>query len=145
MRTRISGGWVLGHLNGKHTLDEKHEVVIEGERILYVGPRFDGPVDKEIDAAGKLVAPGFIDTHVHSGHRASHRLISDSGRGDYLGQPFLEISVPREGTRVHGDVRYLKPGETGADGARRNFTRYLRSPNFCAMASPRSLNTAASD
>jgi len=55
---------------------------------------------------------------VHSGHRASHRLISDSGRGDYLGQPFLEISVPREGTRVHGDVRYLKPGETGADGAR---------------------------
>jgi hypothetical protein len=23
-----------------------------------------------------LIAPGFIDTHVHSGHRASHRLIT---------------------------------------------------------------------
>ena len=66
--------------------------------VLFVGERFDGPVDKEIDARDKLVAPGFIDTHVHSGHRASHRLISDIGRGDYFGQPFLEISVPRDET-----------------------------------------------
>ena len=68
-----------------------------------------------IDARGKLVAPGFIDTHVHSGHRASHRLIADTGRPDYFGQPFLDISVPREGTRVGGDPRYLRPDEPGAD------------------------------
>ena len=64
---------------------------------------------------GKLVAPGFIDTHVHSGHRASHRLITDAGRGDYFGQPFFEISVPKEGTRIDGDVRYLRPQETGME------------------------------
>ena len=118
MRTSVRGGWVVGHSAGKHTLDKDHEVVFEGDAILYVGPRFDGEVDHVIDAKGKLVAPGFIDTHVHSGHRASHRLISDAGRGDYFGQPFLEISVPKEGTRVEGDVRYLRPGDTGAEGAR---------------------------
>jgi cytosine/adenosine deaminase-related metal-dependent hydrolase len=35
--------------------------------VLFVGERFDGAVDREIDARDKLVAPGFIDTHVHSG------------------------------------------------------------------------------
>ncbi len=118
MRTSIRGGWVVGHTAGQHTMGKGHEVVIEGDRIVYVGPRFEGHVDRVIDAAGKLVAPGFIDTHVHSGHRASHRLISDQGRGDFFGQPFLEISVPKEGTRVEGDVRYLRPEDTGADGAR---------------------------
>jgi cytosine/adenosine deaminase-related metal-dependent hydrolase len=117
-RTRIRAGWVVGHERGAHTLDRVHEVVFEGDEILYVGPSFDGRVDRELDAAGKLVAPGFIDTHVHSGHRASHRLISDAGRGDYFGQPFLEISVPKEGTRIDGDVRYLRPDETGAEGER---------------------------
>jgi 5-methylthioadenosine/S-adenosylhomocysteine deaminase len=118
MKTRIRGGWVLGHANGRHTLDRSHELVFEGDKILYVGPKFDGRVEREIDAAECLVAPGFIDTHVHSGHRASHRLISDTGRGDYFGQPFLEISVPKEGTRIEGDVRYLRPDETGAEGER---------------------------
>ncbi len=100
MRTRISGGWVVGHNKGTHRLDRGHEVVFEGDNILYVGPKFEGRIDREIDARGKLVSPGFIDAHVHSGHRASHRLISDTGRGDYFGQPFFEISVPKEGTRI---------------------------------------------
>ncbi len=83
IRTRIRGGWVVGHRGGVRTLDRGHEVVFEGNGILYVRPQFEGRVDREIDAADKLVAPGFIETHVHSGHRASHRLIGDAGRGDY--------------------------------------------------------------
>lgn len=115
MRTMIRGGWVVGHQNGEHKLDKDFEVVYENGRILFVGPHFDGSVDEVIDASGMLVAPGFVDTHVHTGHRASHRLIADSGRPDYFGQPFLEISVPREGKRIDGDVRYLRPDEPGAD------------------------------
>ena len=65
----------------------------------------------------KLVCPGFIDTHVHSGHRASHRLISDTGRPLYFGQPFLEISVPKQGRIVSGDPRYLKPGDSALNAA----------------------------
>src|ERR1044072_5891227 len=102
MRTRISGGWVVGHNKGQHRLDKGHEVVFEGDDILYVGPKFEGRIDREIDASGKLVAPGFFDTHVHSGHRASHRLIRDAGRGDYFGPPLFKIRVPNESTHISG-------------------------------------------
>src|ERR671937_845916 len=108
MRTKIAASWIVAHEMGRHALIREGEVAFEDNRILYVGKKFDGSVDKTIDATSKLVAPGFIDTHVHSGHRASHRLISDTGRPDFFGQPFLEISVPREGTRVGGDPRYAR-------------------------------------
>jgi cytosine/adenosine deaminase-related metal-dependent hydrolase len=117
MRTKIEAGWIVGHENGRHVLIRNGVVVFEGKRILHVGVEFDGPVDRTIDAGGKLVGPGFIDTHVHSGHRASHRLITDAGRPMYYGQPFLEISVPREGATVRGDPRYLKHGDAGAEAA----------------------------
>src|SRR6185503_13706950 len=41
MRTRISGGWVVGHHRGEHRLDRGHEVVYEDDNILYVGPKFE--------------------------------------------------------------------------------------------------------
>jgi Amidohydrolase family len=120
MRTRIACGWLVANEDGHHTLWRNAELVYEGN----IGERFEGPVDHEIDARDKLVAPGFIDTHVHSGHRALHRLISDVGRGDYFGHPFLEISVAREGARVGGDPRYARPDDRSAAEELRLNTRF---------------------
>jgi cytosine/adenosine deaminase-related metal-dependent hydrolase len=117
MRTLIKATWIVGHKAGRHELIHDGVVVYEGNKILHVGKDFKGTIDATIDATGKLVAPGFIDTHVHSGHRASHRLITDTGRPMYYGQPFLEISVPKEGKVVHGDPRYLKHGDAGSKAA----------------------------
>jgi len=117
MRTKIEASWIVGHERGQHQLIRDGAVVYEGNTVIHAGKRFEGRVDKTIDAKDKLVAPGFIDTHVHSGHRASHRLITDTGRPMYYGQPFFEISVPKEGKIVKGDPRYLKHGDAGADAA----------------------------
>jgi len=111
MRTMIKAQWIVANDGKQHVLLRDGVVVYEGQKIIYVGRAFEGDVDRRIDAGHKLVCPGFIDAHVHSGHRASHRLITDSGRPLYFGQPFLEISVPKEGKTVSGDPRYLKPGD----------------------------------
>ena len=107
MKTRVKGSWVVGHHNGRHTLIKDGEVVYENDSIIFVGRGFAGDVDEEIDGTGMLVAPGFIDTHVHAGYQAQKRMITDVGRPDYFGQPFLEFDVARAGTTVGGDPRFF--------------------------------------
>ncbi|GII97305.1 amidohydrolase family protein [Sinosporangium siamense] len=41
------------------------DVLIRGDRIEAVGTDLEGPADKVIDASGKIVIPGLIDTHIH--------------------------------------------------------------------------------
>jgi len=45
-------------------------VAIAGERIAYVGSRDDmvGPRTSTLDAAGRVLVPGYIDPHVHPAH-----------------------------------------------------------------------------
>jgi N-acyl-D-aspartate/D-glutamate deacylase len=42
------------------------DVALEGDRIAAVGPGLRGEAARVIDAAGLVVAPGFIDAHSHS-------------------------------------------------------------------------------
>ena len=41
------------------------DILIENGMITEIDPQIDVVVDRKIDAAGKLVSPGFIDLHVH--------------------------------------------------------------------------------
>jgi 5-methylthioadenosine/S-adenosylhomocysteine deaminase len=49
--------------------DEDHrmyaDVLIDGNAIQQVSPHIDAPADKVIDAHGKLVLPGFVQSHIH--------------------------------------------------------------------------------
>jgi N-acyl-D-amino-acid deacylase len=42
------------------------DLAIAGERIVAIGRRLDGPAARELDCAGLIVTPGFIDLHSHS-------------------------------------------------------------------------------
>ena len=41
------------------------DVLVEGKKILAVGPNLHAGGADEIDARGRIVMPGFIDTHHH--------------------------------------------------------------------------------
>lgn len=60
----IQGGTVW---NGLDTISRKADVLVRGDEIRYIGWVAPGKVRAKtvIDARGKVVCPGFIDTHAH--------------------------------------------------------------------------------
>ena len=42
------------------------DIAVRGDTILRIAPRIDSPATKLVDAHGKVLAPGFIDIHVHA-------------------------------------------------------------------------------
>ena len=60
MKTLLKGGTVVSAA-GRSRAD----VLLEGEKILAVGPDLLCPEAETVDVAGKLLFPGFIDAHTH--------------------------------------------------------------------------------
>ncbi len=53
------------------------DVLVEGKKILAVGPNIHAGTADEIDATGRIVMPGFIDTHHHQFETALRSFLAD--------------------------------------------------------------------
>ena len=75
----VRGGTVI---DGTGSPQRTADVAIDGDRIVEVG-KVDGRGHREIDAAGALVAPGFVDVHTHYDGQATwdNRLQPSSDHG----------------------------------------------------------------
>lgn len=62
MKLIIRNGRVIDPANG---IDRIADVLVEDDRIAGVGPDLDASGAETFDATGLIVAPGFIDMHVH--------------------------------------------------------------------------------
>ena len=73
----IEGGYVLS-LDPSIGEHERGSVLVDGEKIVAVGPHVDAPPDAErLDATGCVVMPGFVDTHRHTWQTALRALCAD--------------------------------------------------------------------
>ncbi|HMH17453.1 MAG TPA: amidohydrolase family protein [Burkholderiales bacterium] len=72
----IRGGAVMS-MDPKVGDFPKADVLIEGKKILAVGPNLHAGDATEIDARGKIVMPGFIDTHHHQFETALRSFLAD--------------------------------------------------------------------
>lgn len=120
----IVGGTVLTPLRSV----ERGTVLIRGEEIEAVGPKTDVPLPDGttvINAEGRIVAPGFIDTHIHGwgGRRLRSatdvkevaRAIARNGTTGFLptlgGEPDPEELL----AQVRGTRQAMREGTDGAE------------------------------
>jgi len=97
MRTLIEGGWVVAHNGAGHEVHERGSVVVEDDRILHAGGPYTGPVDARLSARGKLVSPGFINTHVHTAGSGGDYLLLDMAKNDYRTANYMSFAAPLKG------------------------------------------------
>lgn len=102
------------------------DVLIDGKTIVEVGPNIDAPDAAVIDAAGKVVMPGFVDTHHHQFETAlrsqlANGILIDDGRPenvsnyyDTILQSFAKVYRPEDVyiNELFGGIAQLDAGVT---------------------------------
>jgi 5-methylthioadenosine/S-adenosylhomocysteine deaminase len=114
MKTLIEGGWVVAFNGTTHEVHEQGSVVFEDDRVVHAGGPYTGPVDTRISARGKLVSPGFINTHVHTAGNGGDYLLLDMAKNDYRTANYMSFAAPLKGK--------LAPPPADAVAALRTFT-----------------------
>ncbi|HUG37364.1 MAG TPA: amidohydrolase family protein, partial [Candidatus Limnocylindrales bacterium] len=97
MRTLIEGGWVVAWNGATHEVYEQGSVVFEDDRIVHAGPAYTGAADARLSARGKLVSPGFINTHVHTTGNGGDYLLQDEVKNDYRTANYMSFAAPLKG------------------------------------------------
>jgi 5-methylthioadenosine/S-adenosylhomocysteine deaminase len=97
MKTLIEGGWVVAHNGQSHEVHERGSVVIDNDTVVHAGGRHTGAVDQTISARGKLVSPGFINTHVHTAGAGGDYLLLDMAKNDYRTANYMSFAAPLKG------------------------------------------------
>jgi len=97
MRTLIEGGWVVAWNGTSHEVWEQGSVVFEDDRIVHAGGAYAGVADTRLSARGKLVSPGFINTHVHPAGNGGDYLLLDMAKNDYRTANYMSFAAPLKG------------------------------------------------
>ena len=110
MKTTIRGGYVVAFDGETHRVHRDGSVVFEDSRIVHAGGADGEDAEHVIDARGKLVLPGLINTHFHANSEAGGRIIADVGRPDFFQTGYLNywaVPVGKKG------IRFLERAEAG--------------------------------
>jgi 5-methylthioadenosine/S-adenosylhomocysteine deaminase len=117
MRTRYDAPWIVAYQDDGttpgHRLLRDGCVVVEDDRVVFVGADYDGPVDSRV-RTDDVIAPGYVSTHAHlTESPVDKSLGEDSDRRQFWSTSLVDILPPKgmaldvEG--VHACVEYSIP------------------------------------
>ena len=134
MNIRIYNARILTMAEGEAIFNG--ELHVKGNRIAYVGPALsetDTAWDREIDANGNVIMPGFKNAHTHSGMTFLRSYADDLPLLDWLNEQVF----PMEAKLTPEDIYHLSKlaiMEYLTSGITANFDMYL-TPDTIAKAS----------
>ena len=142
VRTAIQGGWVIGWGPSGHQAMEGGVVVIEDDRIAFVGFPDDPDcptADRTLDAKGKIVSPGLVNLHCIA-NLDLQVLGIDQARGAGYNRPpsLLELDPDRAHVFSDADFRtsaefcvaaLLKAGNTSFGAVTTGSTKLWEDPS----------------
>lgn len=79
---------------GSHAYLPDADIAFDNTAILHVGGRYEGPFDIEEQGRGRMLLPGFVNIHCHSGEEPlSKGIFDDMGTAALWGQAMYEYST----------------------------------------------------
>lgn len=81
MSILIKNGTIITENDNRDILHAN--ILVDGNKITYIGSE-ELPHDNEIDATGKVILPGFINTHTHVGMSGFKGLLDDMVLSEFL-------------------------------------------------------------
>ena len=135
------GGWVVGWIDGRHQVLEGGTVVVEKDRIIFVGFPDDPAcpsADRVIFTQGKLVSPGLINLHCIA-NLDLQVLSIDTGRSLGPGLPISMSDSHPDQTHIFSDGDFrtsaefcvatlLKAGNTSYAGVTTGLNKMWEDP-----------------
>ncbi len=86
--------WVIRWEGGRHVYVRDMDVVFDEAGILHIGPGWHGKAETEIDGRGRLIMPGLVNIHCHSGDEPLAKgLFDDAGTPQLWGNALYEFST----------------------------------------------------
>lgn len=109
----LTGAWVLESSRSCRAVD----VRIQGDRIAAIGHDVARPGDRRVELAGRLIAPGFVQTHVHLCQTLFRGAADDLDLVDWLASRILPLEAALdeeaiEAAALLGAVELIRGGTT---------------------------------
>lgn len=104
-RKLIKAGHIIAYQGDGHKHLRDGVILVEDDRIAFVGKEFDGDVDETIDSSDTIVTPGFINTHAHLTESPLDRsFVEDRGPRQFYLSGLFEYLTARDGA-ITDDAR----------------------------------------
>jgi 5-methylthioadenosine/S-adenosylhomocysteine deaminase len=118
--TLYRAGFIVAFQHGEHRILRDGCLVVEDDRIRYVGPSYDEPVDRVVDVPDRIITPGFINTHAHLDESPIDKSIQeDVGNRQFWLTGLIEIlptemaGLDEESARACVDYSLIELARTG--------------------------------
>jgi 5-methylthioadenosine/S-adenosylhomocysteine deaminase len=127
MKTLIRGGTIVT-MNAARAVLADTDLLVDGARIAAIGAGLRAEdAERVIEARGKVVMPGLIQTHIHLCQTLFRGQADDLELLDWLGQKILPLEAAHDADSVYhsallGIGELLRGGTTAIVDMRRSIT-----------------------